>query len=718
MTDIDILLRAIKTLRPALPALVGGDWAQFEDQLNTYLRQMKTSPERAQMLRAQVLALFGRYPQAHQRLVKLRRELQKNEGDTIRGGDVIGYEAVAIGRGVVEIRVSAGGIGGTVVGAKIGSIASATVHTDANADDLSKAPAPLAEPRYLNAGFFTAGRDDGPVASEQPLSLADAPYRLGVNVGEFWGLGTPDTPIPDDVLKPLFDQHPELILDVAVRSFTVTLPEPYQRLPLAASGNSQMHFFPVEFPDVGRHTIEIDLIYCGHLLQSRRVEAYVVEHTGDPVPQSAGPVQDAYITFTRTAALDPQSLKSLAERPSQLTVVAERSQSYNRIGLRFYRTSAEVEELGFEQSEITDANLVKRLKAVRKQLKATMEAYVGGIGGSEQQLTTQLGKLADIGRSFYCALLPGLSNADRAKDTRRKLLNGLKPGTIIQVAPLSAQLSVPWELLYERPLLSYKEGRTRLCPEFRKHGSEWIDCPHHDDPKVVCPHGFWGYRYIIEQLPCRSERSDPPRLALPMYVRNDLPLKLVALINPTLNNWKTHRQTLTNLAPTSRLRVDQRDTLDTIFAALEQQEADVLYIYAHGGQDDSGRPCLKVANDDLIVEQDLNALRITFYGAQPLIVMNACESASYSPEDFESFILYFCKYGAAGVIGAQCGVTELLVDGMMKLFLAEFLKQTPAGEALYLARRSLLLGDRPDPRGLVYSLFAAADLKVAQAVNP
>ena len=469
---------------------------------------------------------------------------------------------------------------------------------------------------------------------------------------------------------------------------------------------------------MGRHTIEIDLIYCGHLLQSRRVEAYVIEQADDPVPESAWPVQDAYITFTRTAALDPASLKSLAERPSQLTVVAERSQTYNRVGLRFYRTSAEVEELGFEQSEITDANLVKRLKAARKQLKTTMEAYVGGIGGSEQQLTTQLGKLADVGRSFYCALLPGLSNADRTKDTRRKLLGSLKPGAIIQVAPLSAQLSVPWELLYERPLLSYKEGRTRLCPDFRKHGPEWLDCPYHDDPKVVCPHGFWGYRYIVEQLPCRSERSDPPKPALPMYVRNGLPLKLVALINPKLNNWQAHRQTLTNLAPKDRLEVDQRDTLDTIFAALEQQKADVLYIYAHGGQDDLGRPCLKVANDDLVVEQDLNALGVTFEGAQPLIVMNACESASYSPEDFESFILYFCNRGAAGVIGAQCSVAELLVDGMMKPFLAEFLKQTPAGEALYLARRSLLFGAQPDPRGLVYSLFAAADLKVAQAVTP
>jgi hypothetical protein len=54
----------------------------------------------------------------------------------------------------------------------------------------------------------------------------------------------------------------------------------------------------------------------------------------------------------------------------------------------------------------------------------------------------------------------------------------------------------------------------------------------------------------------------------------------------------------------------------------------------------------------------------------------------------------------------------------MKPFLAEFLKQVPAGEALYHARRSLLFNKQPDPRGLAYSLFAAADLKLAQAVIP
>ena len=145
MTDIKILLSAIETLRPELPALVGEDWAKFEVQLDSYLEQVEAAtPEQISILRAKILLLFARYRQAQQCLAELL-----NEGVTIRSGP------------------------------------------NADEAELEKALTPSAEPRYLNAGFFTVGRDDKPVESKQPLSLADSPYRLGVNVGSFGGLACP-----------------------------------------------------------------------------------------------------------------------------------------------------------------------------------------------------------------------------------------------------------------------------------------------------------------------------------------------------------------------------------------------------------------------------------------------------------------------------------------------------------------------------------------------
>jgi len=65
----------------------------------------------------------------------------------------------------------------------------------------------------------------------------------------------------------------------------------------------------------------------------------VIAHAGDPLGPLALPAQDGYITFTRTASLDWNSVGPLRAKPSCLTIVAERDLDYNRIGLRFYDTT-------------------------------------------------------------------------------------------------------------------------------------------------------------------------------------------------------------------------------------------------------------------------------------------------------------------------------------------------------------------------------------------
>ena len=97
MDEIKILLHAIETLRPDLPAIIGADWVQFEAQLNAYLKQLEESPERSPILRAQILALFGRHLQAHQRLVELmakfREEASLSVGGLERGTRTVSAQA-------------------------------------------------------------------------------------------------------------------------------------------------------------------------------------------------------------------------------------------------------------------------------------------------------------------------------------------------------------------------------------------------------------------------------------------------------------------------------------------------------------------------------------------------------------------------------------------------------------------------------------------------
>ena len=90
MSDIAILLRAIETLRPEFPALVGDNWEQFAAQLDAYISQLEQRPEQTPILRAQILAHFAGYPQAHLRLITLMNQYREEDptakGPTTRGG--------------------------------------------------------------------------------------------------------------------------------------------------------------------------------------------------------------------------------------------------------------------------------------------------------------------------------------------------------------------------------------------------------------------------------------------------------------------------------------------------------------------------------------------------------------------------------------------------------------------------------------------------------
>lgn len=70
MNETKILQRSIDDLLPDLPRLIGGEWPDFEAQLDDLLDRLRSDPSRRSILRAQTLALFGRFPQAHQRLVE------------------------------------------------------------------------------------------------------------------------------------------------------------------------------------------------------------------------------------------------------------------------------------------------------------------------------------------------------------------------------------------------------------------------------------------------------------------------------------------------------------------------------------------------------------------------------------------------------------------------------------------------------------------------
>ncbi|GAB4424952.1 MAG: hypothetical protein OHK0015_04430 [Chloroflexi bacterium OHK40] len=576
---------------------------------------------------------------------------------------------------------------------------------------LPATPEPLAPgapetetPRYLNTGLLTLAGERVP--TDRPLARAGEGYLLGVNVGAPWSPGEAGPALPEAVIGPLFAGQRAVTFDVHASSDEIEIEHPHRQLLVPREGESELLTLALTLRRSGRQALQVDLLYHGHLIQSRRLEVFVVETPEESAPASAWPLQDSRVTFTRTALVSPEAMAPMADQPRRRTIVAERIDG--QIGLRFYRDGA---ELAFYRSELTDTSLGRPLAALRVQLELTMRAYAGGIGGSAGTLTAQLGQLASRGNRFYNALFPNLD-----LDPERAPARDLPAGSVIQVAPLTPQLSVPWELIYDRPVESYREGRTRLCPSFREHGPD--GCPHADDPGTVCPYGFWGYRYTVEQLPCRVEpNAPPPAASLALRIANAIPLRLSAIVYTGFRQLAPHLRNLQALAPESQLSLARIDSFDEFRTLLSggAAPADMLYFYAHGGTDDSGSPYLKIGAGDHIFNNDLSAWRINLRQRQPFIIFNACESAGYSPDSFESLIQFFAARGAAGVIGTQCEVQELLAGELMLRFFRGFLAQVPAGRALFDARLSLLR-EALDPRGLAYSLFAAAEVVLDQPV--
>lgn len=697
LNNIAAIIEAISQQWVHIQDQIGDEWPTWETQLLNSLRDLADATDEAQAVE-RITDLFdlGLQTPAAPLFRQILRDHPLDGG--LQDASRLGNHWKTTRTKVLE----------SVTAEEVVTLASLQTGIAKTITQLTESAADTAAPRYLNAGFFTAAGQIVP--PDQPLALDTAPYQLAVNIGAFWGPGTAVAPfpnLPDD----LYDENDDLTLTVIARTQNTDLQigTPQQTLTLPKAGDSPTVLFDLVMGQPGRFNIDVGVFYHGHLLQSRRTEFKVVQNASEELPASAWPVQDGYITFTRTAHLTRAALAPLAAAPRRLTILAERDAHSQTIAISVYDNSGE--GLQLRPSTLTDANLTPLLNGLRRRLLATMDAYSGVIGGSEATLASQLGQLADAGYAFYRALLPGLSGGPTNPEQTPS--NPLRPGDVIQIAPLSAQVSVPWELVYERPIHSQ---RHTLCPTFRTHGPETTDCPHRNDPHVVCPHGFWGYRYVIEQLPCRIERHAPlPNTALPLLVPNGRPLHLTAVTYNTSPSFTRHWQHLRHLGSETELHLEQITHWDGAEQFFTNQETAVnlLYFYTHGGKTDIGQPFLQLADDSKITLNDLDAWRVHWPRQQPLVILNACESANYTPDDYESLMLFFSQQGAAGIIGAQCPVKELLADAFIIPFLTQFLRQMPVGAALFAARRQLLY-DHLDPRGLAYSLFAAAEIQLAQ----
>lgn len=567
--------------------------------------------------------------------------------------------------------------------------------------------------RYLNT-LFTEADGQTTLAPERALAPGGA-YALYVDVSpEARGLGEPAV-FPDRVLDACWRGRATLPLTVVASSPDLAIEPRLHTLELPRSGaTAAVLFAVVAGAQVGTALIQVDVLHRGHLLQSKQVEVWV----GDTPPAEA-PAQTARLTFTACDGFDPEILDQLPMRV--MTVSTERDPRDQSIGFRFVEATAGDREATVVESRWQPAELGPVVEAVRARLREAiggvgpggfgrvMPGFGGRVDGDDALLGAWLPALADVGHQLY-RKVRGQAPRGPAAQT---LLGSLEPGAVIQVNPVLGQVTLPWGLVYEKPVKYRYEApeKSRVCRRFLEDGPACPRCEASLDPYVVCPSGFWGFRYAIEQVPGWIDPAARHPRVLLRRVENARPLSVNVAVFKDFQRWSGHLDALRGAGDLQVHLAQSIDELEAVWAT--HPELDLVYFYSHGGVDTHVGPYLRLS-DGVVHSNFLEACALEWPHG-PLVFLNGCGTGSYGPESWASLLNDFLAAGASGVVGTECPVTEVFAEAFARALLPAFFAGRPLG-ALMLEARLRFLREHKTPLGLAYSLFAAHEIALATAV--
>jgi hypothetical protein len=328
-------------------------------------------------------------------------------------------------------------------------------------------------------------------------------------------------------------------------------------------------------------------------------------------------------------------------------------------------------------------------------------------------------------------------------------------GRIIHVAHALLEDVIPWAGLYDRPYdpVRSKDDAGRpvqhmVCPAGLPDAAGGFpvaacggndECPLSPagraaasakgfgvvEDTIVCARHFWGFRNVIE-LPPYQEGSAiaadggtskaPPRRT---ETQAETPAALLLGYNAALPLWGDHEKELQAVPAKRRVMAEwgpSESDRDRFLAMLRMGKADLVYLYCHargGKADPTTKAALELAAGPagwILPQVIARGVKLKHH---PLVVLNGCNTAKFSPDALSPFIRHLVRdCEAAGVLGTEIPVFELLAGKVAIDFLGRFLNGESAGLALLAVRRGLMAAG--NPLGLAYTLYAVSELKITQ----
>jgi hypothetical protein len=487
--------------------------------------------------------------------------------------------------------------------------------------------------------------------------------------------------------------------------------------PAVTESGEQYLFIALQAPTEPRQArARVGFYYRDALLQSFLLTARLSKDGPQPF------TIDVDYTITRQF----EGLDRISDRPRVSVLVNDNGPGGHQLT---YRARGKEEKLGSASFEVPheDGKLATQL---RKALSD--RAPIRG-SRSRAELIVDLQTIAPLGWKMYSAFKPGLED----------LLYQLKSRpdeVVVSISrPFTSTFTLPWSAVYDIPLdseLVDAPQKIPRCPLIETwdgkaplfEGSP-RQCPHKADvshsSNLLCPFGFWGFRYSIEQVSTQDQPvtaipfSDAPALAAILTQDAIDPVKLDAHITDLQSLFETglHYSPVT-------VAKDKATARQALGRGLS-----LAYFYCHGEYAKVGDPntYLQIGHGETItpadfggwIDQWIDVLSGTrpWEKTRPLVFINACHSLEINPDTVSSYVEAFVASGhAAGVIGTEVRVQHELAMELAKEFFARLLELNAqdaalatVDAALRAARMSFL--SRGSIFGLAYTPFCWADLR-------
>ena len=618
--------------------------------------------------------------------------------------------------------------------------------------------------RYVNASFSKVEGAGSLVLVEQRLARLNPgkTYQLGISIGpqnmRIFTAGA--TALFEEIFQWTRGNKAWLEVSVTGLDFRV-LGDPVRELLLTETGPTDTLYFPVVPQKPGIARLRFCIYYQQKVLQSFRLAAAITETTRLNARSSDLPMAEllakslgvtpaevgeaGYLSRLEYSVAQPQETLKKEFHPSALSIVTNDWDAQSVITLKdaeSFAVSTPLDLKGYVQNVrqvMTDVSTIK-LSGDRELYAFKNESVRNQ--GDLATFSSAIKKLAATGWALYDHILS-------AADVQKLDLSLATPGQSIHVANILRDKVIPWGALYDRYFDDNKQEDAQghpvevaVCPASLPDAQGNLavqecftspSCVLYGYPEkecfgprgarilpetVACPLHFWGFRHIIE-LPPQQVAPDGRSRSMPELISVTAKARGFAGSNATLENEAEHFAAIHEAAKTRP--VDWAPTLYNRDKIIDKLKADLelalIYFYCHA----LGDPNVGLVDPQLIFQELAQKPGIITPGAlaysspwkrSPLVFLNGCGTTGYSPEALSPFLKKLVDdRGASGLVGTEIPVWEDLAAEMAELFLNSFLEGKPAGTALLEARRALL--SKQNPLGLVYTLYASANLRIA-----